>query len=278
MQRASLFVVAILFSFFLYSQDTLQDSLKEQARQYRQEGYKLQSQGDLKEALVYYKKAAELDPQYVEVFNDLGVVYESLGKSDKALMMYKKALEIDSNYLPAYTNLAFLYEKKGKTEEASYYWEKRYELGKEGEYWREVACQHLLMLGIYPRIRKKMLKRKAVQFLQELVYRREQQRLKKIEEAKLHFDIGVSLFNKGEYKQAEKECATTLSLNPQDVQLKNKIESFYKKNKKKNLKEELTGYIEEALDYVENDDFLSAGEKLKKALSVVFSLHPEENK
>ncbi len=108
--------------------------------------------------------------------------------------MYKKVLEIESNYLPVYTNLAFLYEKKGDILNATEYWAKRYELGKEGDYWREVASQHLLKLGTYPEVKRKLLEKEAVGLSQKLVYMREQERLKILEEAKLHYEIGANLY------------------------------------------------------------------------------------
>ena len=86
----------------------------EEAKTYRKEGFKAQSLGDLKSALIWYQKALILDPHYAQAYNDIGVVYEAQGDDYRALEMYKKALEIDSDYLPAYTNLAFFYEKKNR--------------------------------------------------------------------------------------------------------------------------------------------------------------------
>ncbi|MDD3296965.1 MAG: tetratricopeptide repeat protein, partial [Candidatus Omnitrophica bacterium] len=97
----------ILFLIIPFFSSSAANIMKGEARAYREEGYRLQSMGDLQKALAYYQKSAYMDPLYSEVQNDLGVVYKALGDEDSALMAYKKVLELDPSYLPAYTNLAF---------------------------------------------------------------------------------------------------------------------------------------------------------------------------
>jgi tetratricopeptide (TPR) repeat protein len=232
--------------------------------------------GDLPGALMYYQKAAQMDPHYAEVRNDLGVVYEAMGDLDNALAMYKSVLEIDPNYLPAYTNLAFCYEKKGDIKNATFYWKKRYEMGQEGDYWWEVSRQHLLKLGTYPQVRKQMLEEKAARLSREYLYKREQERLKLIEEARLHFDIGDKAFKERDYEVASKEFRTVLSLNPPDEELVNKAQELYKQTQRLHLREQAYVNTKNALDYINKGDYLSAGNKLKDALTAVFSITREE--
>ncbi|MBU2102564.1 MAG: tetratricopeptide repeat protein [Candidatus Omnitrophota bacterium] len=274
-----IFILALFFSplVSVYSQsDSVKEDLKTQARTYRTEGYRLQAQGDTAQALMYYQKAATLDPTYLEVFNDIGVVCEAMGNTADAEAMYKKALEIDANYLATYTNLAFLYEKKGDIPNASHYWEKRYELGQEGEYWREVAAQHLLALGTYPQVKKTLLEKQALRLSRDLSYDREQERLKTLEEAKLHYDIGTNLFLRADYAAAIKEFETVLSLNPPDEELKAQTIEFYKKTEKARTREQAINDIQEALTYIKKEDYLSAGERLKNALTGIFRLAQEK--
>src|SRR4030042_3825544 len=118
------FILCLIFSpLVLFSEESI---VKDEARAYREEGYRLQQMGDLSGALQYYQKAAQIDPHYAEVFNDLGVVYESMGDDTNALSMHKKVLEIAPDYTATYTNLAFLYERTGDIENATLYWKKRY--------------------------------------------------------------------------------------------------------------------------------------------------------
>ncbi|MDD5194788.1 MAG: tetratricopeptide repeat protein [Candidatus Omnitrophica bacterium] len=273
------FILTLIFFPLISAQGAEQivnPQLQDQARTYRTQGYKLQSQGDLAGALTYYQKAAELDPTYIEVINDIGVIYEGLNDLEGAIAMYNKALAVNGDYLPTYTNLAFLYEKKGDIPNATYYWEKRYELGQEGEYWREVSAQHLLALGTYPQVKKTMLEKQALRLSKELVYSREQERLKTIEEAKLHFDIGSNLFLQADYTAAIKEFETVLSLNPADDELKAQTMEFYKKAERMRTKTAAENDIQEALNDMKKEDYLAAGEKLKNALSGVFRLAQEK--
>lgn len=265
------FLIFLSF-FFLLFPSYGQSALKDQALDYRQEGYKLQAMGDLAKALSFYQKAFSIDSSYVEACNDIGVVYEAMGNTEEAVKMYKKSLEINPNYLPAYTNLAFFYEKKGDIDNATYYWRKRYELGQEGEYWYEVSKQHLLILGTYPKVKKDIMERDAIKMSQELVEKREQTRLQIIEEAKLRFDIGVSLFTKGDYNAALTEFNAAKALNPSDEELNKKIVDFSKKTARIYSKQQAISLAQQAIDDIKRDDFLSAGEKLKGAFSALFSI------
>ncbi|MFO8052780.1 MAG: tetratricopeptide repeat protein, partial [Candidatus Omnitrophota bacterium] len=154
-------VFAILFIFLPLSFSQAEGLTDQQARDYREKGYKLQSRGDLGGALSFYQKAVELDSDYVQAYNDLGVVYEMQGQLNEAEKYYQEALKINPGFMPAHTNLAFLYEKKNNIKKATYHWKKRYIKGKKGEYWQEVARQHLLKLGTYPEIKEEIREKKA---------------------------------------------------------------------------------------------------------------------
>ncbi|MFA7677085.1 MAG: tetratricopeptide repeat protein [Candidatus Omnitrophota bacterium] len=268
------FTILFLIIPFLYSPAA--NIMKDDARAYREEGYRLQSMGDLQGALAYYQKTAYMDPLYPEVQNDLGVVYEALGDEDSALMAYKKVLELDPTYLAAYTNLAFLYEKKGDIKNATFYWKKRYEMGQEGDYWWEVSRQHLLKLGTYPEVRKALLEEKAARLSRDYVYKREQERLKLNEEAKLHFDIGEQAFKKGDQTAALKEFQTVLSLNPPDEKLISKTLKLFKESQRIYLREKAYSDVSQAAGSMEKSDYLSAEEKLKDAITTISRITQEQ--
>jgi len=272
--RTSLITILIILPLFAsFAGDGV---AKSQAKNYRDEGYRLQSMGDLSGALVSYQKAVQIDPQYTQAVNDLGVVYESLGDFENARIMYEKTVELDPDYLPAYTNLAFLYEKMGDVKQASYYWRKRYISGEQGDYWWEVSRQHLLKLGSYPQIRQEMLEEDASRLSRELIYLREQDRLMAVEEAKLHFDLGNNALEAGDYEIAAKEFRTVLSLNAPDAKLRAIARKLYAQAERLQLREQAYSYTKNALDYIENDDYLSAGGKLKEALTAVFRITQQE--
>ncbi len=246
--------------------------LKKQAAEYRQEGYKLQSKGNIREAFIYYQKAAEIYPQYAEVYNDMGVVYDYSGNKKKSEEMYKKALSINPDYLSAYTNLALLYESEGNLKEAAVYWFKRYRKGRKGEYWREKAKERL-ELGAYPELYKEVLKDEADVLYSKIAYKREQKRIRDIKEANLHFDKGQELFKKKDYINALKELNTAISLSSSDKELQMKISDMYIAVKHAYTKQEIKDGINNALAKVNTDDYSAAEKELKRTLNLMLISH-----
>ncbi|MCF7887118.1 MAG: tetratricopeptide repeat protein [Candidatus Omnitrophica bacterium] len=180
-------VFAILFTFLPLSFSQAEDLFKQQARDYREKGHRLQSGGNLDGALSFYQKAVGLDPDYAQGYNDAGVIYEMQGQLNDAEKFYQKALEVNPDFMPAHANLALLYEKKNNIKKATYHWKKRCFKGKKGDYWQEVARQHLLKLGTYSQARKEVMQEKAIDLSKGLVYQKRQKRSGIAEEAKLRF-------------------------------------------------------------------------------------------
>lgn len=119
------------------------DAQSSKAVDYRTEGYKLQRSGDLKGAIVKYKKAIKADNSYATPHNDLGVVYEMQGRMSAAENEYLQALKVDPKYIGVYSNLALLYEKKGDIKRAIIYWKKRAELGNPQDKWTKKAQENV---------------------------------------------------------------------------------------------------------------------------------------
>jgi Flp pilus assembly protein TadD len=119
------------------------DGFPEQARKYREEGFKFQSLGNLSAAMSFYQKSIALDPGYVMAYNDLGIVYEAMGLYDLAEQNYLKSIQIDPIYSSAYTNLALLYEGQRNLEKAAFYWGKRVEIGTVDDPWTQKAAKRL---------------------------------------------------------------------------------------------------------------------------------------
>lgn len=87
-----------------------------------QQGDDLHAQGQIEEAIKYYLKAIEAQPDCAEIQANLGSFYGQQKKWQSAINHYQKALEINPNLVGVYRNLARVFNQIGKTEEAVSYW------------------------------------------------------------------------------------------------------------------------------------------------------------
>jgi len=60
------------------------------------------------EAIVHYRKALQIRPDYAEAQNNLGATLLKKGAVDEAIAHYQKALQIKPNYLEVQNNLAWV--------------------------------------------------------------------------------------------------------------------------------------------------------------------------
>jgi type IV pilus biogenesis/stability protein PilW len=81
-------------------------------------GVQFYSQRDFSKAIQAYQKVIELDPTYVEAYNNLGIIYQMIGDVDRAFGAYQKSTEINPRYEKGYNNLGILLFLKGRYEEA----------------------------------------------------------------------------------------------------------------------------------------------------------------
>ncbi|MDR0464326.1 MAG: tetratricopeptide repeat protein [Treponema sp.] len=81
-------------------------------------GSNLMSQNRLEEAERYLLRALELDPEFVDAMDHLGIVYRRLNRLPEAEMMYLRSIRTnDSNRVP-YINLAVVYRMQGRLNDA----------------------------------------------------------------------------------------------------------------------------------------------------------------
>lgn len=74
--------------------------------------------GKLNEAENGFRKAAELNPNYADAYNNMGVTLQELGKLDEAIAAYHRALEINPTHAEAYNNIGNMLQYQGKLGEA----------------------------------------------------------------------------------------------------------------------------------------------------------------
>lgn len=81
-------------------------------------GVHLYNQGEIAKAIKAYKMVVELDPTYIEAYNNLGIIYQEIGDFDRAFGAYKKTIDIDPQYEKGHNNLGIILYLKGRYEEA----------------------------------------------------------------------------------------------------------------------------------------------------------------
>jgi tetratricopeptide (TPR) repeat protein len=85
---------------------------------YFNSGVQFYNQREFSKAIQAYQKVIELDPTYVEAYNNLGIIYQMVGDMDRAFGAYQKSTEINPRYEKGYNNLGILLFLKGRYEEA----------------------------------------------------------------------------------------------------------------------------------------------------------------
>ena len=102
------------------------------------------------ESVESYKRAIELDPQFLEARMGLGEVFEDKGLYQDAVREYRKVVELDSRHTGALYNLALVYEKLDPRAAVAQ-WERYIEVAAllpSEKDWVDVARQHLRKLRI----------------------------------------------------------------------------------------------------------------------------------
>jgi protein O-mannosyl-transferase len=76
---------------------------------------------DFKTAIPYYEKAKQINPDDIEIWKDLGVIYGQSGMYEEALESFVKVHELDKSDARAVFNLAVTYQNLGNKEKATEY-------------------------------------------------------------------------------------------------------------------------------------------------------------
>ena len=74
--------------------------------------------GNLDAAIVSYKQALKIKPDFAETYNNMGAALKEMGNLELAIDSYKKALKIKPDYFAAYNNLGNSLKAKGDIEKA----------------------------------------------------------------------------------------------------------------------------------------------------------------
>ena len=71
-------------------------------------------QGKLEKAIMLYREAISLKPDYSEAYCNIGVALKDLGQVDEAIDSFKKSISLKSKNPEAYRNLGVAFQYQGK--------------------------------------------------------------------------------------------------------------------------------------------------------------------
>ena len=83
---------------------------------------------EVNEAIAQYQQAVEINPDFAEAHNSLGIVFAGLGKIDEAIAHFGRALEIKPDFAEAHNSLGNLLAGRGQLDEAIAHYRKALEI------------------------------------------------------------------------------------------------------------------------------------------------------
>jgi tetratricopeptide (TPR) repeat protein len=81
-------------------------------------GIALKEKGDFEGAIDSYKQALKIKPDYAEAYYNMGNIFKDKGGPEAAIVSYKKALKIKPDYAEAFNNMGISLKEKGDFEGA----------------------------------------------------------------------------------------------------------------------------------------------------------------
>lgn len=88
------------------------------AKDYVNEGNKLQDKGELEEAIQAYKSALEIDPKSAKAYHSMGNVLIKQDQIQKAILSFRKAIEIQPNLSSSHYRLGEIFRSQNSLDEA----------------------------------------------------------------------------------------------------------------------------------------------------------------
>ncbi len=88
------------------------------AEMHYDKGYDAFHAGDYRKAIRHYQRAIELDPKFIDAYDNCGVCYRRLGDLNSAVNLYRELIKINPKGNVAHSNLAVVYALRGMTDKA----------------------------------------------------------------------------------------------------------------------------------------------------------------
>lgn len=218
------------------------------------------------EAIQWYKKAIELNPDWIIAWIDLGYTYFYMNQFEPAETHFQKAIALAPEAFDGHWALAILYDQQKKYDKAIAAYEKCIELRPEWEH--TIRNTEGVLFNDDKHYEKAIEKyKKAVELQPDMsIY---------------HDNLAQAFQSNKQYEEAEKEYKIALELDPDNYSLLNRMGIFYynQKNYKSAVEyyqkaialqpNEYIYYDNLGLAYSDNADWENAEEAYKKAIELV---------
>ena len=101
------------------------------AEDWFQKGMNAAEIGEYDNAILYYQKSIEIDPDLATAFGNMGLAYSDKGNYNKAIECYQKVIKIDPDDAKAYVNMGNAYGYKGNYDKAIECYQKAIEINPD---------------------------------------------------------------------------------------------------------------------------------------------------
>jgi len=101
------------------------------AEQLFKKGLELQSQGRIDDAILSFKKATTLNPNFPAPYFSLGSLLQQLGYIDEAIVLYQRVLELCPHHSDTYNILGSAFQAKGQIDRAMESYQKAIDLNPD---------------------------------------------------------------------------------------------------------------------------------------------------
>jgi tetratricopeptide (TPR) repeat protein len=162
-----------------------------------------------------YEKVIKIDPNYVKAHNNLGVIFEKLREYQKAKSCYEKVIKIDPNYVNAHNNLGVIFKELGENQKAKEWYKKAIEIDPN------YAVAHYNLGVIYKELGENQ---KAKDCFEKVISVNPNY-------AVAHYNLGVIFRELGEYQKAKECFEKAIELNPNYVNAYNNLGVAFKELK-----------------------------------------------
>jgi len=157
--------------------------------------------GELKEAILYFKKAISHNPNRVSSHINISNVYTTLGNLEEARQHLYQALRLNGHHAEAYNNLGHLCYRQNLLEESILYFKKALRINPN--YWEA----HYNLAHSFAK--QNRLSYAAVHYTEVI-------RLVP-DHANAHFNLGLIYFEEESYAKAEEALKKAIELNPDSI-------------------------------------------------------------